>query len=147
MCLYKEGQFDRKNMRTANLNQDDLMEEIRISINEGNIEAVKEIYLERGGGGTGEESYELAAYYFARKTELDSISQGRKGFLFFLGDEAPYSKVMARHVHQVIGDSLKDDISSKLIFDELQEKYNVFLIYPRQTMEQRLGSINGTWGT
>jgi hypothetical protein len=105
-------------------------------------EELKKLYLERGGGGTGEETYELAAYFFARKTQLDATSEGRKGFMFFLGDEAPYSKVLARQVHQIIGDSLKDDIPSKAIFDELQQKFHTFLIYPRQTMEQRLGSID-----
>src|SRR5215208_1491505 len=38
------------------------------------------IWLEEGGGGTGRESYELAAFFYARRTEL--AAGGDKGYLF-----------------------------------------------------------------
>ena len=43
------------------------------------------IWLEEGGGGTGRESYELAAFFFARLTELTGLAGG-KGLFFFTGD-------------------------------------------------------------
>src|SRR5512144_834384 len=45
------------------------------------------IVLEGGGGGQRTESYELAAYFMARHTRLDSlVKRGRRGYLFIIGD-------------------------------------------------------------
>src|SRR5438552_428742 len=37
------------------------------------------IWLEEGGGGSGQESYELAAYYYARHAKLAALERGGKG--------------------------------------------------------------------
>ena len=103
---------------------------------------LSKIWMEKGGGGTGQESYELLAYYLARKTELDCIERGEKGFLFFTGDESPYPDVSPSFVRSYIGDSLKRKISTAKIFAELQQKYRTFFIFPRSSMEQRVASID-----
>lgn len=105
-------------------------------------ESLAKVWLEGGGGGTGEESYELAAYYFARKTVLDANKRGKKGYLFFLGDEGFYKKVKQDQVRVWIGDAIHEDIDSAKIFAELQEKYNVFFIYPQKSWEQRKSDID-----
>ena len=52
------------------------------------------IVLEGGGGGQKMESYELAMYFMARHTSLDSVlKRGRRGYLFLIGDEMPYPRV------------------------------------------------------
>jgi hypothetical protein len=104
---------------------------------------IKHMWLEEGGGGTGEESYELFAYYLARKTEVDAIDKrGKKGFCFITGDEAPYKKVDKKEVKLIIGDSLSDDIPTEQIFAELQERYNTYLIYPASSMDDRKEDID-----
>lgn len=100
------------------------------------------IWLEEGGGGTGQESYELMAYFAARHTILDANRRGKKGYLFFLGDEGFYPKVSREQVKKWIGDDLPGDIDSKKIFAELQEKYNVFLIFPRKKWNERKNDID-----
>lgn len=101
------------------------------------------IWMEAGGGGTGEESYELLAYYLAHKTELDSlIKRATKGYLFFTGDEAPYPTVSRQFVKQLIGDTLESDIATEIVFRAVQEKFHTFLIFPRSSMEDRLGAID-----
>ena len=65
---------------------------------------------EAGGGGSGEESYELPAYFYARKTVLDANKKGRKGYLFIYGDESPYPKVKRDQVKAIIGDDIPEDI-------------------------------------
>src|SRR4051812_22409877 len=48
-------------------------------------------FIERGGGGSGEESYELAFYVAAQHTDMDCwTKRKKKGYLFLTGDELPY---------------------------------------------------------
>lgn len=105
-------------------------------------ENLAKIWLEEGGGGTGQESYELMAYFAARHTILDANTRGKKGYLFFLGDEGFYPKVSRDQVKKWIGDNLPEDIDSKQIFAELQQKYHVFLIFPQKKWSERKADID-----
>eukprot|EP01124_Arcella_intermedia_P003754 TRINITY_DN1208_c0_g1_i1.p1 TRINITY_DN1208_c0_g1~~TRINITY_DN1208_c0_g1_i1.p1 ORF type:complete len:453 (-),score=83.34 TRINITY_DN1208_c0_g1_i1:39-1226(-) len=100
---------------------------------------IKKLWLEEGGGGTGEESYELAALYYAKHSELKG---GKKGFFFVTGDEAFYTFVNKDEVKRVIGDTYPENISSNYIWKELERKYNVFFLYPRKDMTQRHADID-----
>jgi hypothetical protein len=103
---------------------------------------LKALWLEEGGGGTGQESAELIAYYFARHTQLDCNKRGKKGYVFIFTDEGFYSHVFKDQVKVLIGDSIPQDIPSSLIFQELQKKYNVFVIFPRKSWEERKTDID-----
>jgi len=53
---------------------------------------ITNLWLEGGGGGTNQESYQDALYFFARHTSTDCWEKrGKKGYLFLIGDEAPYN--------------------------------------------------------
>jgi len=98
---------------------------------------------EGGGGGQNTESYELGAYFLARHTELDSLDKrGKKGYVFFTGDELPKQYVSRCQVNYLIGDTLLADIPMEDIFAELKEKFNVFWIFPGQTSNYYDASIN-----
>lgn len=89
------------------------------------------ILLEGGGGGQMTESYELAMYFMARHTALDSLDRrGKRGYLFMIGDELAYSKVKAREVRQVIGDELAEDIPIAAMVAELTRKFDLYYIIP-----------------
>jgi uncharacterized membrane protein YcaP (DUF421 family) len=47
--LYKNGQFNLKNMRITSISKDDLMEGVRIEINSDNLDEVKEVHIEKNG--------------------------------------------------------------------------------------------------
>ena len=84
-----------------------------------------------GGGGTSQESYELAMYFLARHSKLDCVEKrNRKGYLFIVGDEMPYDAVDKTEVKQIIGDEIPQDISVEEILKELQKMYNVFWLFP-----------------
>ena len=71
-------------------------------------------YLEGGGGGTGEESYELAMYFLAVHTEMDcAVKRGKRGYLFMTGDEHPYPRLSRNTVESVVGDRLDDDLDRR----------------------------------
>lgn len=88
-------------------------------------------YLEGGGGGFGQESYELALYFLAQHTELDCVvKRKKKGYLFMTGDEHPYPG-LSRHVAEaVIGDRLDDDLTVEEIVAELQKSFVPFFFIP-----------------
>lgn len=96
-------------------------------------EALENLILEGGGGGTASESYELAAYFLARHTYTDSFEKrGKKGYLFFIGDEKAYPQIDRRHVENLIGDKLQENLSTTEIFKELEEKWEVFYLFATQ---------------
>jgi hypothetical protein len=92
---------------------------------------LERIVLEGGGGGQKKESYELAMYFMARHTDLDSITKrGRRGYLFLIGDEMPYPKVNPKEVKKFLGEDLRESISTEAIIAELQRTFDVYYLMP-----------------
>jgi hypothetical protein len=100
-------------------------------------------YLEGGGGGTGEESYELGMYFLAAHTEMDCmVKRGKRGYLFMTGDENPYP-ILSRHVVEaVIDDGLTEDIKVAEVVAELQKAYTPFFLVPDH---QRAARCEKAW--
>jgi hypothetical protein len=101
------------------------------------------IFLEGGGGGSGEESYELAMYWAAKHTKMDCLNKrGKKGYLFIIGDERHYPKVSKSQVKDFIGDTLEADMSVEDCLSLAQESFEVFRIsvadggYPNGSNDQ-----------
>ena len=89
------------------------------------------IVLEGGGGGQKRESYELAMYFMARHTALDSVvKRGRRGYLFLIGDEMPYPRVNPREVARFIGDDLSEPVSTEGIIADLRRSFDVYYLMP-----------------
>lgn len=127
-----DATVDRAPLQVGQFESDDRMDE-----------GLKRLWLEEGGGGTGEESYELFAYFLARKTRIDAIiKRGKKGFCFFTGDEAPYPMVKKDEVKRLIGDTLRADIPTPKMFAELQKGFHTFLIYPGKSFVDRQSDID-----
>jgi hypothetical protein len=106
-------------------------------------DVLKLISIEEGGGGTGQESYELAAWYYSRTNCVQlQGGTGKRGFFFFVGDEGFYPMVSAAHVKKLCGVELPSDIRSADAFAALQEKFHTFLIYPGTTAEERQSDID-----
>jgi hypothetical protein len=103
------------------------------------------IVLEGGGGGQRHESYELAMYFLARHTKIDSARKGRRGYVFLIGDELPYGKVKADEVREVIGDPLTESIAVEAIVAELQLKYHVYYLMPAGSSYAGDRTILGRW--
>lgn len=93
------------------------------------------LWITHHGGGTYEESYELALYFAARHTVHDNLEKrGRKGYMFVIGDEMAYPKVTRQQITAVINeDPLQDDIPLEQIVAEAQEKYHIFFVIPNNT--------------
>lgn len=107
---------------------------------------LEKIWLTKNGGGTYEESYELALYFMARHTAHDHMEKrGRKGYLFIIGDEHPYPNVDPTQVLKVIGDTIQAPISIKDIVAEAQKLYHVFFVIPNMTQHYGDNSLFSSW--
>ncbi len=106
-------------------------------------EVLSRIWIEEGGGGTGQESYELAAYFYSR-TNCVRLAKGigKKGYFFFVGDEGFYPKVDKEQIRRIIGDEVAENLPSSTAFARLQEKFHVYLLYPKKTLDQRKADID-----
>ena len=106
-------------------------------------EVLERIWIEEGGGGTGQESYELAAYFYSR-TNCVRLAQGigKKGYFFFVGDEGFYPKLDRGAVRRIIGEDLPEDLDAREAFRALSEKFHLFLIFPQKTMAERKDNID-----
>jgi hypothetical protein len=95
-------------------------------------------YLEGGGGGTGQESYELALYFLAMHTEMDCMAKrNKRGYLFMTGDETPYPSLSKHVVEAIVGDNLDEDLSCEEIVAEVQKSYTPFFIIPDHARAKR----------
>lgn len=88
-------------------------------------------YIESGGGGSGQESYELALYFLAMHTEMDCWTKREKrGYLFMTGDEAPYPTLSRRVVEAVVGDQLDEDVTVGEVLAKTQETFVPYFVVP-----------------
>jgi hypothetical protein len=98
---------------------------------------ITKIWLEEGGGGTGQESYEMMAYYYAMHCQLPP---GEKGIFFFTGDEGYYPTIPAERIARFFGDS-GHELQSNEIFRKLQEKFDVYFLFPQKAIDDRKADI------
>lgn len=104
------------------------------------------LFLEGGGGGTYEESYELPLYYFARHTSIDCFEKrGKKGYLFLIGDEMPYTVAGKAEIEKIIGDDLPKDLTIEEVIREARTKFNVFFIIPRGASNGADPKLRARW--
>ncbi|HEU5231198.1 MAG TPA: hypothetical protein VFU49_25475 [Ktedonobacteraceae bacterium] len=109
-------------------------------------ENLRNIILEGGGGGTAHESYELALYFMARHTAIDCWEKrGRKGYLFLIGDEMAYPFVHQQQVEKHFGDKLQENIPLRQIITEVQRRFYLFFIFPRNASYGHDDRIHNFW--
>ncbi len=105
-------------------------------------------FLEGGGGGSGEESYELAFYALAQHTDTDCWSKRKKrGYLFVTGDELPYPTVSKHQIASLFGETLDEDIPIEEVIAAAAESYHLFFLIPdlhrRERCESRWRELLG----
>jgi hypothetical protein len=104
------------------------------------------IYMEGGGGGQMTESYELAMYFLARHTAIDCFEKrGQRGYLFVIGDEAPYAHVKRREAAEDLADGLEADLPIEDMIAELEKMYDVYFVIPKLTHHWNNQSVYQRW--
>lgn len=125
--------------------------------------ALTKIYLEGGGGGTMEESADLAMWFLATYAEMDCLEKrGEKGYLFLASDELIRNKVSKNAIKQLVGVDVQEDIplwryedevingkktgNQIMVKDELfqllEEKFEVFFMIPNNSNHYNSKKVN-----
>jgi len=94
-----------------------------------------ELVIERGGGSQSRESYELTCLYYARNVEMP---KAKSPILILIGDEAFHPTVLKKHA-KLAHIALESDMDAEEVFDELTQKYSVYLI--RKPYTSRCGDL------
>lgn len=93
---------------------------------------LRDVYVEKGGGGNSFESYILPWYFASQHTSLDCFEKrGKKGYLFTIGDEEPTPRISAAKVKQFVGDVTQDLVAENLL-KEVSKMYEVYHIMIEQ---------------
>ena len=101
---------------------------------------LKAIYIEGGGGGNNGESYQLAWYFAAFHTKIDSFEKrGIKGTLITIGDEPCHSSVQGSVLKQLFGEGEGEMLTSQLLKD-VQKKWDIYHINVNDYANERYGS-------
>jgi hypothetical protein len=109
-------------------------------------EQLRDIYLEGGGGGDKREGYALAAYFLNTRARTDAWDKrGKKGYVFFIGDEMNKPVLFAESVRRFIGDNVRQNLDVASIYRELQEKWNVYYVLPNLTSYYNDLGVEAHW--
>ncbi len=101
---------------------------------------LKAIYIEGGGGGNNGESYQLAWYFAAFHTKIDSFEKrGIKGTLITIGDEPCHGSVQGSVLKQLFGEGEGEMLTSQLLKD-VQKKWDIYHINVNDYANERYGS-------
>lgn len=104
------------------------------------------MFMEGGGGGTYEESYQNIMYFFARHTMTDALEKrGEKGWLFMFGDEHCYPSITKKEAKELFGDDIQADLPTEDIVKELKEKFRIYFFIPAGTTHGRDPSLRVYW--
>jgi hypothetical protein len=104
---------------------------------------LSKMYIECGGGGTCNESYELAAYFYNNHVDL---SGAQLPFFFVTGDESFYEKIPHKYITKFIGKTpVENSINARECWKILMTKFNVFLIKKPYEEEKKEIQILKQW--
>lgn len=127
---------DRVPVQVGEFEADDKLAEAHLS----------NIFLEGAGGGQNRESYEMALWFAGSQVDTDAFQKrGEKGFLFIIGDEAPYGKVRRDLVKTYLATAIEKDVSLKDAVAQASKKFHVFVIRPGGTSNYGDPSVQRAW--
>lgn len=111
------------------------------------IEQLTRFYIEGGGGGNKGESYNLAWYFAAQRTKIDSYpKRKKKGYLFTIGDEDVLPELTAYKIKQFFGDSVQDDFSNRELLTMASKEWEIFHLIVDETTQDGHKFVNGQDG-
>lgn len=87
---------------------------------------IEELCVEGRGGGNDHESYLGPLYFALMRTKCDAFKEGRKGFIFTVGDELPQTVLTAAQIEKWFGDQPKQDYSAEQLLAAVERNWHVF---------------------
>lgn len=111
------------------------------------FDQLKKLFIQDGGGGNGSESYSLPLYFAHFKTDCDAFADGRKGFIFVIGDDGPPPPLTKAQIQTVFGNDepCDKDLSYADLLALCQENWEVFHINVLSGTTGRSADAGGRW--
>ena len=111
------------------------------------VEQLKDVYIERGGGGNDSESYTLPWYFAGMRTKSDSHTErGKKGYIFTVGDECVPPTLTSDQLGRI---GLHDQMTytARELYDLASQKYDIFhiMIEEGNYMRGRRDKVVTSW--
>jgi hypothetical protein len=108
---------------------------------------IEDLWLERGGGGNNFEGYLGPLYFAAMRTQCDAIRDGRKGFLFTVGDEEPQKVLSRSAVKQFFGDDIQRDLTAEELVSLVSRGWEYFhlMVTEGSYMQSRPDRVTRAW--
>lgn len=108
---------------------------------------IEELYLERGGGGNDHESYLGPLYFATERTDCDAFKEGRKGFLFTVGDEEPQRVLTGRMLARFFGAQSLGEITAAQMITRVSENWHYFhiIVDEGDYASSRPGKVHDAW--
>lgn len=109
---------------------------------------IEDLYLERGGGGNDHESYLGPLYFALMRTSCDAFKDGRKGYLFTVGDEEPQFTLTKEQIERFFGDQPKRDYSAAELVAAVERNWHIFhiIIEEGSHASGHLLRVKSDWG-
>lgn len=104
-------------------------------------------YLEGGGGGNGGESYALAWYFAAYRTDIDCLNKrNQKGFIFTIGDDAVHACYTMESLRGIMGHhSEYKSCTAVTLLHEACKKYHVYHLHLVETTTGNSQYVQNSW--
>jgi hypothetical protein len=112
------------------------------------IEQLGKIHVEQGGGGNSFESYNVPWHFAAYHTSCDAFEKdGRKGFLFTMGDEMVPPDLTDNQLLQIYGRTQEPAATNKQLLEALSSKYHVFHLMIEQGSHMQFSgdAVRAAW--
>jgi hypothetical protein len=98
------------------------------------LDQMEKLYWTSNGGGNGSESYSLPLYDAINRVRADAFKEGRKGFLFTIGDDGVPPPLTTEQLQRVYGPdvSTAQPLSYEALLEQAEEHWHVFHLMVEQ---------------
>lgn len=113
-------------------------------------ESLDKIYMEKGGGGNGFESYTAAWYMGLKRTKLDCFDkQHRKGIIITMGDEPLNPYLPCENLNDAVNATEETHVETPALYNEASKKFDIFHIAvdsPRDCYQSYKTDVDNSFG-
>lgn len=111
------------------------------------IDQLQELKFIGHGGGNRSESSDLPLHFAINKCECDAFAEGRKGFLFTIGDDGVPPGLSVKQLKAIYGDDFEvtEDVNYATLLEQAEENWHVFNIVPVRGNAARYSDIIQSW--
>lgn len=101
---------------------------------------LERIWISKGGGGNGGESYNWPYFYALHHVKTDAWEKRKqKGFIFTIGDDHCHQTLSSREIQEVMGEisTVRETVDTKSVVDALKSQWNIYHL--------ELGGCTSSW--